>query len=91
MASKDKLSDQCDSCNSYTKRFKVLDKDGNSCYAYWNVVSSEDMDPTVLMSNGELAFSFYACKEHPISEDKMFLCNNCFTAVIDSRDQDDDE
>lgn len=92
-----KLSSVCDKCGKDPIPFRCGNDDmyfspEEEDTAHYHLIPRDCEEPLVLMSNGDLMFKVAALKEHPILEDEIFICSDCFEDMFSEQlDEEDDD
>lgn len=88
----------CDHCKEKPIPFAVEGSvEGKEEFACYHVIDVASNDPTVLMSDGSMAFRICPTAAHPIKPSLKFLCGKCFFKLYSNvvrqadSDEDDDE
>ena len=63
----------CDFC---FKEPTEIDAENGICYYF--VIPKENGEAAALMSSGHLAFRLWNAKEHPVEDDKIYVCEKCY-------------
>lgn len=73
------VSGVCDRCGKEPTPFECGNEDFSEReIGYYHIVPTQSDDPAILLSNGELVFKVCVTKEHPVVDDEIHICSECF-------------